>query len=155
MTIEEAIRKLENSVNSGGTKAEQQLKRRFSNILNELKHKDLDLSQQKCLEEELDLLFSEKAILSGNKKELKASLNHFLKVLRKECSLVPEGYCASNGMIFGMLSGTLVLSFSILYTDSPLKYYAPLAGMIIGMIFGSLCDYRRKKKGRTLLTKMY
>ncbi len=156
MTIDEAIKILEISSNETGSQAELKLKQRFGNILHELKNKDFTPAQQEILEKELDLLFSDLDLNSKNsQKELKKRLNRFIKNLRVKFSLIPEGYCAGNGMIFGIIVGSFVLAISIVYTDSVLKYYAPLAGLILGMLIGSILDREIKKQGRTLLTKMY
>ena len=156
MKIEEAILILEKPVHRIGDGKEVKVKQRFSNILNELKTKDLSPSQKARLGKELNCIFSEiDAGTEINEQQLRKGLKRFLKFLRNEFSLIPEGYYAGYGMAFGIISGLFLLSFLILYTESPWKFYAPLLGAMLGMLLGTLKDAQIRKQGKTLLTRMY
>lgn len=156
MKIEEVIQILDKAVGSSAGKPEARLKQRFSNILHELKYKDFTVEQQRYLEKELDVLFSSLDLNAPNvDKDLRKRLKLFIKLLRTEFSILPEGYCANYGMFAGIIAGSFLLVILLIYTESSLKFYAPLGGLILGMLIGSVCDMQVKKKGRTLLTKMY
>lgn len=151
MKIDEAIKVLERSISEGGKKEELKLKQSLTNVLHELKLKALDDPQQQLLEKELDRLVKD---LDKDGKQLKASYNDFLKMLHRNFSLIPEGKCAGNGLIIGVIAGSFLMSISFAYTDSNIKFYFPLGGMLLGMLIGSLCDRIVKKQGRALFTKM-
>lgn len=152
MKIEMAIQILDRSISEGGTNEEIKLKQSLSNVLHELRSKNFNEAQLAILEREID-----RVLLDSGKdgKHLKKSYKVFIKTLHNDFSLLPEGHCAGNGLIYGLMAGTLFLAISIVYTESSLKYYLPLGGMLLGMLIGSYCDHLVKKKGRALLTKMY
>ncbi|MGB7786565.1 MAG: hypothetical protein WBL27_10730 [Salinimicrobium sp.] len=152
MKIDEAIQVLERTISEGGTKEEVKLKQSLSNILHELKSKALDAPEKELLEKELDLLVDD---LEKNEKQLKARYKDFIKMLNRNFAFIPEGKCAGDGLIYGVITGTFLMSMSIAFTDSTLKFYLPLACMLLGMLVGSLCDRTVKKQGRALLTKMF
>lgn len=152
MKIEEAIQVLERSISEEGKKEKLKLKQNLSNVLHELKSKALDTQEQELLEKELDLLVND---LDKDRKELKDSYKAFIKMLHRNFALIPEGKCAGDGIIYGVIAGTFFMSVSFAYTDSNLKFYLPLAFMLVGAVIGSLCDRMVKKQGRALLTKMY
>lgn len=155
MKIEEAIQLFDKSTAHVVNKKEMQLKQRFSNILQELKYKELSAAQNKLLEEELDAVLYGKDLSSeGIEEELEQMLKQFMKSLRVKFSLLPDGYWAGNGMMSGLTAGFLVLAGLLSFTDSYFKFYAPLAGLLLGVFLGSLFDEFARKQGRTLLTKI-
>ncbi|NJY62638.1 hypothetical protein HC174_07695 [Salinimicrobium sp. CDJ15-81-2] len=155
MRLEEAIQKLDRSVGNPGTKSSVKIKQRFSNILQEVKYKNLPQEQLSLLEQELNSIFKE-LDLEGKKAEveLRHHLKKLLKFLRINFSLVPEGYFAMYGMRIGLAAGLILLLFLYFYTESGYTYYSPLGGLLIGVMLGSLCDKREKVRGRSLLTRM-
>lgn len=155
MKFDEAIQLMDRSVISSKNISEARVKQQFSNILNELKYKQFSQLQSVTLEKELDALFTDLNLETENNTELQKRLNDFIKMLRLKYEIIPEGYWTLNGVLFGIIAGLLFLGFLISFTDSPLKFYSPLAGLILGVGIGSLKDLQIKKRGRTLITKMY
>lgn len=155
MKLEEAIQRLDRSTGHPGTKDSVKIKQRFSNILQEVKYKNLPPEQLALLEYELDSIF-EGVDLEGEKvsQYLKIHLKHFLKFLRVNFALLPEGYCAWYGMRLGLAIGTVVMLILIVYTQFDYRFYAPLGGLLLGVMVGSVCDRRRKARGKALLTRM-
>lgn len=155
MKLEEAIQRLDRSTGVPGTKASVKIKQRFSNILQEVKFKDLPAEQLSLLEHELDSIF-QNLDLEGEKIDvrLKAHLKNLLKFLRINFSLLPEGYCASYGMRIGLAFGFLLMLILLVYTETSLKFYSPLGGLLLGVMLGSLRDRKQKAMGKTLLTRM-
>ncbi len=152
MNIEEAIKVVETAISKGGKKEELKLKQSLSIILHELKYKSLDAKRQAALEKELEDLVLH---IDENEEQLKKSYKSFIRILQKDFCLVPEGHCAGNGLVYGLVLGLLLLSFTMVYIDSSLKYLLPLGSMLVGMFAGTVCDHQVKKQGRALLTKIY
>ncbi len=155
MKLEEAIQRLDRSTGQSGTKESVKIKQRFSNILQEVKYKNLPQEQLALLEHELDSIFDGLDLEEDKASDyLKNSLKDFLKFLRVNFALLPEGYCAWYGMRLGLAIGTILLLVLIMYTESNFKYYSPLGGLLLGVMVGSVCDRRKKARGRALLTRM-
>ena len=155
MKLEEAIQRLDRSTGKPGTKESARIKQRFSNILQEVKYKDLPPEQLALLEHELESIFGGLDLEAEKvEKELRVHLKDFLRFLRTNFALLPEGYCAMYGIRLGLAAGTLLLLVLLLYTESTLKFYSPLGGLLIGVMIGSLCDRRNKTRGKALLTRM-
>ena len=155
MKLEEAIQRLDRSTGHPGTKDSVKIKQRFSNILQEVKYKKLPPEQLALLEHELDSIFEGLNLEGENASQyLKVHLKDFLKFLRMNFALLPEGYCAWYGMRLGLAFGTVVMLILIVYTQSGYKFYAPLGGLLLGVMVGSVCDRRLKARGRALLTRM-
>ena len=155
MKLEEAIQRLDRSTGHPGTNDCIKIKQRFSNILQEVKYKKLPPEQLALLEHELDSIFEGLDLEGENASQyLKIHLKDFLKFLRLNFALLPEGYCASYGMRLGLAFGTILMIILIVYTDSSLKYYSPLGGLLLGAMVGSIIDRRQKAKGKALLTRM-
>lgn len=155
MKLEEAIQKLDLSAGISGTRQAVKVKQRFSNILQEVKYKDLPSEQLALVEHELDSIFDGLDLEEEKASEyLKACLHDFLKFLRVNFAFLPEGYYAWYGMRLGLALGTILLFVLIIYTESNLKYYSPLGGLLLGVMVGSVCDRRKKARGRALLTRM-
>lgn len=155
MRLEEAIQRLDRSVGNPGTKPSVRMKQRFSNILQEVKYKNLPQEQLSLLERELEYIFND-LDLEGKKVEveLRHHLKKLLKFLRKSFSLVPEGCCAMYGMRIGLAGGLILLLFLYFYTNSSYTYYSPLGGLLFGVTLGSVYDKRNKARGKALLTRM-
>ena len=155
MKLEEAIQRLDRSLGVPGTKASVKIKQRFSNILQEVKYKNLPPQKLYLLERELGSIFEGFDLQATNvEKDLRVRLKSLLIFLRIRFSLVPEGYCAMYGMRFGLAAGFLVLLILFVYIESIFKYYSPLSGLLLGVMAGSICDRRRKARGKALLTRM-
>lgn len=155
MKIEEAIQKLDRSVGIPGTKESVKVKQRFSNILQEVKYKDLSPGQLSLLENKLSSIFDNLELEGENvETPLRAKIKDLLKFLRVHFALLPEGYCASFGMRVGLITGLLLLLILLVYTESTFKYYSPLGGLLLGVTIGSVYDRRQKARGKALLTRM-
>jgi hypothetical protein len=155
MKLEEAIQRLDRSLGVPGTGKSIKIKQRFSNILQEVKYKNLPPEQLALLEQELDIIFLGVDLQSIEiERHLRFRLKGFLKFLRKRFALVPEGYCAMYGMRAGLAAGFLLMLVLLVFSESVLKYYSPLSGLLLGVMVGSICDRRRKSRGKALLTRM-
>ena len=155
MKLEEAIRIIDKSADNVVNKKEKELKLLFSNILQELKYKELSPTQTEVLEKELDAIFRGRDLSSENvERELQKILKQFLKSLHVNFSLLPDGYWAANGRLIGMVVGVILLASLFNFTDSYFKYYAPLGGLLLGVFFGSLGDRSVRKRGRSLPIKI-
>lgn len=155
MKLEEAIERLDRSAGLQHSQQAVRIRQRFSNILQEVKYKELSPGQKEVMETELDNIFADFDLESaGVDRILRLRLNNFIKFLRIHFALMPEGYCARLGMRFGFAGGSLVMLFSIFLTEGPYRYYWPLAGLLLGVMIGSAYDRYCKSKGRTFLTKM-
>ncbi|WP_029036879.1 hypothetical protein [Salinimicrobium xinjiangense] len=155
MKIEEAIQRLERSAGIPERNTSVRIKQKFSNILHEVKYKELSPDQLLRIEEELEQIFDGLDLGTENAdRQLKMRLRRLLKYLRINFSLVPEGYCATYGLKLGLSGGLLIMLILLIYTSSTLTFYTPLGGLITGFIVGSLCDRRQKNKGKSLLTRM-
>lgn len=155
MRLEEAIQKLDRSVSTTDARSSVKIRQRFSNILQEVKYKDLPQEQLSLLEQELELIFKDLDL--NDKKadaELHLHLKKLLKFLRINFALIPEGYHAMCGMRIGLITGLILLLFLYFYTGSSYSYYIPLGGLLLGVMLGSLFDKRQKARGRSLLTRM-
>lgn len=146
---------MDRSMGAPGTKESVRIKQRFSNILQEVKYKDLPAEQLALLEYELDSIFGG-LDLEGEKvdQHLRIQLRDFLKFLRVNFSLLPEGYCALYGMRLGLAAGLFIMFVLYFYTGSNFIFYSPLGGLLLGVMVGSVCDRRNKSRGRALLTRM-
>jgi hypothetical protein len=156
MKLEEAIESLDRSAgNASGSSSSIRIKQKFSNILQEVKYKELSPEQLEIVEKELDVILKDLDLEGQNvDHELKKRLKILLDYLRQNFSIVPEGYCSLKGLRLGLSAGFLLMLPLLFYVDSTLNFYTPLAGLIIGFVLGSLCDRFQKSKGRTLLTRM-
>ena len=155
MKLEEAIQKLDRSAGISGSKKSVKVKQRFSNILQEVKYKNLLPEQLRLVEQELDFIFDDLDLQEEDVEvQLKSDLKGFLKFLRINFHLLPEGYCAAYGMRVGLAAGLILLLFLNFYSDSSYSYYSPLGGLLLGVLLGSAWDRREKARGRSLLTRM-
>lgn len=155
MRLEEAIDKLDRSAGLPGSNRSVRIKQKFSNILQEIKYKDLSREKLNIVEKELDIIFKDLDLEGENiNSELKKRLTILLKYLRRNFSLVPEGYCSMQGIKVGLSAGLVVMLALMFYSDSTINFYTPLGGLLLGFILGSLCDRIQKSKGKTLLTRM-
>ncbi len=119
MKLEEAIQRLDRSTGVPGTKASIKIKQRFSNILQEVKYKNLPAEQLSLLEHELNSIFQDLDLEGENiEAYLRAHLKDLLKFLRINFSLLPEGYCAMYGMRLGLGAGVLLMIVLLVYTES-------------------------------------
>ena len=155
MKLEEAIQKLDRSAGISDNKKAVRVKQRFSNILQEVKYKNLSPEELLIVEQELDFIFDDMDLQEEDiQVQLRSDLKSFLRFLRINFHLLPEGYCAAYGMRVGLIVGLLLLLFLNFYSDSSYSYYSPLAGLLIGVMLGSAWDRREKARGRSLLTRM-
>lgn len=155
MKLEEAIELLDRSAGIPAKNNSVRIKQKFSNILQEVKYKDLSREEVSIVEKELDKIFLNLDLEGENvHDELRTRLQLLLNYLRINFSLVPEGYCTTYGLKIGLSTGLIVMLGLLIYTDSTLKFYAPLAGLLLGFLIGSVCDRRRKNRGKSLLTRM-
>ena len=155
MKLEEAIERLDLSTTEPGTKGLVKVKQRFSNVLQEIKYKDLPQEQLSLLEHELSFIFLDLDLESKNaERSLRGHLKDLLLFLRINFALLPEGYCAMYGMRLGLASGIAVMLILFLYTEATLVFYSPLGGLLIGVMVGSYFDRKQKAMGKALLTRM-
>lgn len=147
----EAISRLK-SVNTSGKRSEEEVKQRLIGLLKSLNSGEYSPEHHLMLEEELEHLFEEFDSSSASSGKKLKFLHEQLQVfLYRNFSLIPDGHYGGLGMLYGVLSGGFLLSFSHLYMDSFYRYLIPMAAMIIGLIIGSFLDENAEKNGRTLL----
>ncbi|NJW53225.1 hypothetical protein [Salinimicrobium oceani] len=155
MKLEEAIQRLDRAVGVHGSSNSYRIRQKFSNILQEVKYKNLTQEQLTAVEKELDEIFEGLDVESSNAEAaLEPKLISFIRNLRRNFSLVPESYWAMYGLKAGLFVGLTIMSLLILYTDSEIKFYVPLCCLLLGFFIGSLFDRRQKSKGKSLLTRM-
>lgn len=155
MRIEEAILIMENTLHDAENKSAEKYATRFVNLLKELELKEMTASQRLLLENELETVFEGAAPAGEDSKQIKRRFNGLTSFLQKKLFLYPDGHYMLTGMGWGMGAGLLLLSFLISYSDSPFRFYSPMAGMMIGLLVGIFLDAEVKKQNRMLKTRLY
>lgn len=156
MKIEASIKTLQNiSFPESENKSSIKLKNRFVDVLLELNSMDLTKNQKSLLEAELDNIFKVTNLERVDKREIKIRYRSLIDFLNKELFLIPDGHYMMFGAIGGMIMGTILLSFSIVFTEAFFKFFLPLAGLMIGLLIGSAMDLNARKQNRTFKVRMY
>jgi len=113
----------------------------FIRVLNEVSLKQLNDSNRKRLESELELIH-QNFNLKGQEIKIKRELKHFIKFMRTELSITIPWYYTSLGGVIGLLCSVFFGIFSM------------IIGVVIGCGIGYLIDYKAKKEDKKLNTEL-
>ena len=148
MNITEALGFFEKLQQETDNKREIKIYRSFITILSSLKSRDLSDDQLLSIENEIKTL-NLGGYPKNKRKYFGKNLNVFKAYLKKEFSLIPEGYYTAIGMSLGMCFGVAIgTSFGSLGVSSGLAF-----GMLIGLLIGKTKDSEAKKQNLVLGTK--
>lgn len=151
MEMDEAIFILRSGKISEKRSAEN-LRKKFIDLIQGLKIRELAPEHLLILENELDNIFSK---LEGSDEistpKLAKAYHRLLRFVEREFSLIPDGYYGGLCMLWGVLIGALLLSLSIFYSESFYKFLLPLGGMSAGLLLGCFLDEKAERDGRTLM----
>lgn len=151
MEMDEAIFILRSGKISEKRSAEN-LRKKFIDLLQGLKIRELAPEHLLLLERELDTVFINlKDSEDISTPKLAKSYHRLLRFVENEFSLIPDGYYGGVCMLWGVLIGACLLSFSIYYSDSFYKFLLPLGGMSVGLLVGCFLDEKAERDGRTLM----
>ncbi len=153
MNINEASDFLKGLISETKKKSEIKIYNDFLGILSALKEKGLTEEELLSIDKKLSGL-NLKANPAKRKKYLMLKFQEFTTYLKKEFSLLTEGYYTTIGIAigpgFGMVFGLIVLSF---IERSLGLTYGMIAGMLIGYLIGRNLDAKAEKQNRVLKVK--
>ncbi|WP_299437739.1 hypothetical protein [uncultured Aquimarina sp.] len=162
MNINEASKFFKNLVTETDVKSEVKVYKKFIAILSQLEDKNLSEEQLLAIEDKLDV-FDFDVNRENRKKYYSKKLAEFSNYLKKEFSLISEGYYMTIGMSIGMSLGmSLGMTFGVVFgsmsgndsgTSNGLIYGMMLGmtiGMSIGLAIGVSMDAKAKKEGKVL-----
>jgi len=154
MTLIEAINYFNDLLKQTDKKWEAKMYRGFLDVLSNLKSRGLTEQEVKSIESKLDEL-DLKSVYKGRKRHLRQKFSKFTTFLKKEFSLVPEGYYTQMGMIFGMIFGNAIgMSIGTAFgggTGIAIGISMGTGiGMAIGIVYGAAKDKEAKKQDRIL-----
>jgi hypothetical protein len=149
MTIINALNFFESLLSKTNKKSEIKIYKYFIAILSDLKNRELAENQIQSIEKELDILE-----LNTNPKNKKGfyskKLIDFKNYLKKEFSLISEGYYAAIGIGVGMSLG---IALGASFGESTGIAIGISLGMAFGLIIGLNMDAQAEKQNRVLKTK--
>lgn len=149
MTITESLGFFKKLQKETVNKREIKIYRSFIAILSNLENRDLTDDQLLSIENEIKIL-NLGEYPKNKRKYFGKKLNAFKAYLKKEFSLISEGYYTGIGMSLGMCFGVAFgASFGSLGISSGLAF-----GMLIGLLIGRYKDLEAKKQNRVFRTKM-
>lgn len=150
MNINEASDFLKVLMSETKKKSEIKIYKDFLGILSSLTHRGLAEKELQAIDKKLTNL-DLKANPEKRKKYLKHRLQEFISYLKKDFSLIIEGYYTTLGMAigpgFGMVFGVTFLSF---IERSLGMTYGMIGGIILGYIIGRYMDSKAEKENRVL-----
>lgn len=158
MNIEEAIKFFKNLITETDTTSEIKVYAKFIAMLSRLQNRDLSDEQLKKIEDKIGALDFEIS-REHRKKYYKRELVKFSKAIKKQLSLISEGYYMTILMSLGMCLGmSLGMTFGIVFNSSSevsngliygMSVGMPL-GMAIGLGIGLVMDAKAKKENKVL-----
>jgi hypothetical protein len=153
MNINEASEFFKGLISETKKKSEIKIYNDYLVVLSALKEKELSEEELQSIDKKLNKL-DLKANPEKRKKYLKQKFLEITSYLKKEFSLVIEGYYSTIGIAigpgFGMVFGMIFLSF---IERSLGLTYGIMAGMVIGYFIGLNFDAKAEKQNRVLKTK--
>ncbi|WP_299213951.1 hypothetical protein [uncultured Aquimarina sp.] len=157
MTINEASKFFKNLVTETDEKSEVRVYKKFITMLSQLANRDLSDEQLRAIEDKLDA-FDIDIPRENRKKYYGKRLTEFTNYIKKELSLVSEGYYMAIYMSVGMSIGmSLGMTFGVVFGGSNGLIYGMTFGMTtgisIGLAIGAAMDAKAKKEGKVLSTK--
>lgn len=124
----------------------------FSELLNELRKKDLNENVERSINESIDNLNS--STLSGTQltKLVKQKQTAILKQVEKEQKIVPKNYYRTMWMLFGMsgIGLPIGVAFGLSVGNIGLLGLGLPIGMAIGLAIGTSLDKKALSEGRQL-----
>ncbi len=150
MNINEATDFFKSILTDTDKKSEIKVYESFIAILSDLKDRELTEEQLQSIEVELKSL-KLNAYPENKKKYFNKKLNAFKNYLKKELSLISEGYYTAIGLSLGMSFGVAIGAG---LGESLGVSLGISLGMIIGLIIGVSKDTEAKKQNRVLKTKL-
>ena len=145
MNINEASVFFKKLITETGEKSEIRVYHKFISILSDLEGIELNDEQLQSIEKELDTL----TLSDGSKnreKYFKQKLNHFIKYLKKNFSIISEGYYTAIGISLGISFG---VAFGAAFNNVS---NGLIFGMLIGLLIGAVVDSKAKREGKVLKT---
>ncbi len=153
MTINKTVNYFRNLVAGTVKKTEIRLYEKYIAVLSDLKNKGLSEDQLTSIEATLHELKLD-ANSSNRKKYLGKQFEKFSTYLKKEFSLIIEGYYTNMGialgLIFGVVSGTV---FGSMFERSLGIAMGISFGLLIGIVVGKYLDAEAAKQNRALKAK--
>ena len=150
MTLNKAIKHLENLVSETSKKSEIKVYEKFLHILNQLNLRACSKDEIESIETELDNLDLE-SNPENKKKHFKKALSKFEKYLKEKFSLTTEGYYTKLyvglGLSFGLMFGVAILSNLERSLGISLGL---IGGMVVGSLMGRNKDAQIKAAGNML-----
>ena len=152
MNINEATEFFKGLINKTNKKADIKIYEDFIGVLSALKSRELIEEDLDSIEKELNNL-KLKANPEKRKKYFMQKLSEFKTYLKKEFSLITEGYYTTIGIAigpgFGMVLGLIVLNF---LERSLGMTYGMMGGMALGYLIGRNLDAKAEKQNQVLKT---
>jgi len=153
MNINEASDFLKGLISETNKKTEIKIYTDFIVVLSALKNRELTEEELESIEKKLNNL-KLKAHPEKKKNYFRQQLSEFETYLKKEFSLITEGYYTALGIAigpgFGMVLGMIVLNF---LERSLGMTYGMIGGMVLGYFIGRNLDAKAEKENRVLKTK--
>ena len=149
MTINNTMNFFESLLIQTNKKSEIKVYKDFITILSALKNRDLTDEQLQSIEVELETL-GLKSNPKNKKRYFIKKLTAFKNYLKKELSLISEGYYAALGMGLGMSFGIAIGSS---FGESTGIALGISLGMLIGLAIGRNKDAEAEKQGLVLKLK--
>ncbi len=149
MNINKAITFFETLITQTDKASEIKFYKNFIAILSDLKNRELAENQIQSIKEELDVL--ELEVNPRNKKRYYSKkITDFKNYLKKEFSLVTEGYYTAVAIGVGMSLG---IAIGASFGESTGIAIGISLGMAFGLIIGRNMDTQAEKQNRVLKTK--
>lgn len=149
MNIIEASSFFEKLLKQTESKREIKIYSNFIAILSNLKNRDLSNDELLSIENEIEAL-NLNSNPENKRKYFGKKLNDFKAYLKKEFSLISEGYYTAIGMSLGMCFGVAIgTSFGTSNISIGL-----VIGMLIGLVIGRSKDKEAEKQNRVLKTQI-
>jgi len=153
MKLTDASKELKNLLKETTRKSERKVYQALLGVVSNLGERELSEEEQRSLEEAMDRLNLPAG--SGTPlKILKRSRNRFMKFLKEELSLIPQGYYTELGMVFGLMAGTALAPLIENTIGSSMGLSMGISlGICLGLIVGQRMDKDAEKQNRVLATQ--
>lgn len=157
MTLQDYNQMFQNRLELATRKSDIRSLKKFVGILTDLEKRELPIDKKEAIVKELNRLESE-ANARGKGKSNSRKVNSFVNFLKKNYSLVTQGYYRTLGLVLGMSMGTgfgVALGTSL---DPAKGTSIGLAmgtgfGMAIGIAIGAAKDKQALAEGRVMDVK--
>lgn len=153
MKLSKASKKLEILLRETNNKSERKVYQLLHGVVSSLGERELPLKEMQSIEGAIEGLHLEE-VEGISLENLKRSRNQFMKFLKEEHRLIPQGHFTELGLIFGMIAGIALTP--LIENSIGLSMGISLGitlGLIVGMIVGLLMDKDAEKQNRVLATR--